>query len=296
MESNDQNNLINNLPPLEPPPQPNIPSQIPPTPKKLSSKIIAIIILAIIAGAVSYIALTKKPNTTNITPVAQTVKKQAYKNLLLGYEISYGKPWRIATNFSKKLAVLKRYSNYAEKSECYIDPNETDEQKAINFLNQCLSSKPDYQNFETEFKNFQLNWKPENSEVVVLTDLDETAEQTFVNQITSHEKTYLDFPAGYHFIQINPFDVVLSFQKETSPDSTRKIKLKFYSMPNGVQAFQSDSRLLDNKLSVNIPNHFGITLDNSKPAESLDVATNAPQNSQEEKEFYSVINSIKFAK
>ncbi|MCL5666474.1 MAG: hypothetical protein M1383_01760, partial [Patescibacteria group bacterium] len=183
------------------------PEQLPiPKPKKWFQHkgIITIVILIILTVLVSWLALSREPKTeltaVNVTQNSKSVNN--YTNNFLHYSLSYPNSWRVAASYSKKLAILKKYSYYAEKSQCFISPDESDEQRAINSLNQCISSKPDFKNFEAEFKDFQLSWKPENSEVIVFTDLSDTAEQTFVNQITAHEKTYLDFPVAYHFIQL----------------------------------------------------------------------------------------------
>lgn len=67
MENNNQQNLSPEQPPISP---------MPPTPaKKLSNKIIAIILLAVIAGIVSWIALSRQPKT-DLSPIVVNHKTE----------------------------------------------------------------------------------------------------------------------------------------------------------------------------------------------------------------------------
>lgn len=99
MELNDQSNQNNSLPPLDSTPQPNISTQTPQTPKKLSGKIIAVILLTLIAGTVIFIYFKKQASIDN--------------NMLLN-ATSKAKP--VVT-----LADCQKLQNLTKQGSCYYE-------------------------------------------------------------------------------------------------------------------------------------------------------------------------------
>lgn len=225
----------------------------------------------------------------------QSFKNQTYTNTKYGYTLSYNSKWRIAEKYSKHIGLLQLGAIYNLKTGC-LNPDADDLNAQMQNLQNCLAKSPYLSEMNNAINNYENNWRAETAETVIFTDLSQSDEDSFLSEVKAKAKIATDFPAG-HQIGVFPYDVVLSFQKETTPDSKSKIKNKYFYLSDGTKAYEIDGRLMgysDSNLKISIPHNFIISLSDGKAAKSLLLEGHIATGSDNETDFLNMAKSVKF--
>jgi len=208
-----------------------------------------------------------------------------YINTKFGYQIKYKSPWRIATDYSRRLA-----------TEAQLNEIPT------NVLEECPTNPVCSGRLDPLLRDFQLKWSVDASEVIILTDLSEDDEKLFLNEVSTGKKELPEYPRG-HWIQVALSDIRSdpSYFKDSPLDSKSRIKIKHITLSNGREVKQVDARLPENPLSaisISMPHDFNTDFQNSvtdgKRAVSLIFITSAENGSDAEKIFFEIVNSTVF--
>lgn len=199
----------------------------------------------------------------------------SYFNSRFNYEIRYKDPWRIKSNYSLEMAMMKLTEEFS-----------------LRELEKCIRFNECKEELEIKLQNFRREWKEDKSEIIILTDLCERGriDQAFID-FGFKKDSMMNLPKGC-WIQIFPTGIDSDLEKERLEG---RIKLKIITLQNGLKAQQQDSRALDGgRVNVLVPYNFDAKLDSGEQAKSLNFITDAEAGSDSEKTFYEIVNFLSF--
>ncbi|MCK5475148.1 MAG: hypothetical protein KAI71_01015 [Candidatus Pacebacteria bacterium] len=217
--------------------------------------------VAIIIGVLILILLQYKTGYFQTNQEVDQIQIQekvsgTYFNERFGYEIACNDPWYIWPYYSREMAVVRQTKLW----------------KLISF---------------------RQKWTVESSEIIFLNNSSQEELDQFFDEDGSIAA--VDLPVG-HWIQIFPIDIDPDLKKESLKEKgSSRIEVKPMILQSGLKAQQVDTRsLTGGTLSVLVPHNFDAKLDSGKQAMSLNFVTDAEVNSDSEKAFYEIINSLSF--
>jgi hypothetical protein len=230
----------------------------------------------------SAIRVAASPPTAVAPNPQPSTDSLVYQNSLFGFQLTYNRRWRIAVPLSRLSA--------AHRQSLYLTQGDPDR------LGQCEEDPKCKADLNARVQTFLDNWTPESSEVVVLTDLSQEREQSFVNTANPVQLSSELFPRN-HWIKIFVRDTVPSLTWETSPTSALPLKVKTINVSNVIKAQQLDSGQQpdgERQLYIWIPHVFNVLLGSGKEATSLEILTSTDPGNTSEKEFWDVSASVSF--
>ncbi len=179
-----------------------------------------------------------------------------YINERFNYKIACNEPWYIWPYFSREMAVVGQTKLW-------------------------------------KLVGFRQKWTVENSEIIFLTDSDQEDLNKFFDKDGLINIT--DLPVG-HWIKVFPMDIDPDLEKSTLKErESSRIEVKTITLQNGLKARQMDTTLAGRRtLSVLVPHNFGVELSSGEQVKSLNFITDAEPDSDSEKAFYEVVNSLSF--
>ncbi len=245
-----------------------------------------VILLLVVGGATYYYLQNSKTNNVSSTD---------YKNSLLGYELTVPLGWHVSEGMSKRLDadlfMLNSYASIGCDTNMFIEKY-NDEKIALQKLQECLKKSPDLMKSDSKYKDFEKNWTIENSQNIYITKLSLTEQQRL--SLVDLQLPQSNLPKG-SFVLIRPADVVLSFEKATT-STNGKSKRDFYYLGDKTKTYLTDfrnSKVL-NDLFISIPISSKLSmLYNGGKIQSLTIISTADINSQEEKDFFKIMDSLK---
>jgi hypothetical protein len=263
----------------------------------ITTLLIVVVVLVLIGGG-TYVYLTKGYANSVITSNTQTSNKTgAYRNKFLGYQISYQSPWIVSEDLSRKFDNQAFTLSLYEKAGC--DPSSFADATSIDFaaanqkLQDCLKASPIYSDIESSYAKYLKNWNIENSQYVILTRLP-LADQNNLSINISPAVIDSQWPQG-SFILIRPFDSKLSFDAESTSSKSGLLRT-FYMLPIGnIKGYSTDLRgtiLQSKNLTIAIPKDLDQQIYMGGKMQSILFSTTATKNSQDEKDFYTIMQSV----
>lgn len=141
--------------------------------------------------------------------------------------------------------------------------------------------------------SFRQKWTVESSEIIFLTNSSQEGLDQFFDEDGSI--AVVDLPVG-HWMQIFPIDIDPDLEKNILKEKeSSRIEVKTITLQNGLNVQKVDTRTLPSgTLSILVPHNFDAKLDSGKQAMSLNFVTDAEPDSDSEKAFYEVVNSLSF--
>jgi len=259
--------------------------------------IISFILLVLIIGAIVIVENDKN-------------KTKFYKNDTYGFSFEIKNNWRPAVDISKIISV-RNYSLYSSEEllncpifgddENMFETDYSDEQIQVKqeALVECMINDPNYSKYDQEFKDYQLNWSFNNSDVMIFTDLDLKQENDLFEEY-GLGLSELNLTAG-HFIVISPEYSLLSFEepKLTKKDD-RIYEKRFIELKNNnlSKAYLFDTRYLRSDvgfpLNVEIPYIDKLNNENTEQLKSIRIGTNIFYGDKKENDFYQLIDTFQF--
>jgi hypothetical protein len=254
--------------------------------------IVAFPFVAILIG-ISYFASnnkeTRQESPVSIADIEQNEVEisNIYQNKKHDYELKYKKPWRAARLLSKEWAVSSIKLQLKMSNEEYYNCIAEHTPEKIDTITECLEI------LEPQLQEFRRNWMLNNSDVMLLTDLNEQYENDFVDKVRAREKVLTDYPDG-HWVRINVGGVQVVFGR----DSSKFIKFEDIILQNSLKVQQMDSRVIKNdeivggELTIMIPIKSDAAMSTGGEVTTLSILTNAAPDSQTEKSFYEIVESL----
>jgi hypothetical protein len=166
-------------------------------------------------------------------------------------------------------------------------------------LTQCMTNDPNYSKYEQDFKDYQLNWSFNNSDIMYFTDLSVEKENQLVDKYGNRLSVF-DLPNG-HFISIFPNTSLSSFEepklmiKDDRIFEKRFIKLK---NNNFLKAYLFDTRYLSPNsyggfyLHLEVPYNTKSNNEHLQQFESINISANIFYNDEKEKDFFQLIDTF----
>ena len=224
--------------------------------KKLINIIFGIIILFVIFGVLYLHYVNYSPGQEENQIQIQEKINGTYINERFGYKITCNDPWYVWPYYSREMAVVEQVKLW-------------------------------------KLLSFKQEWTVENSEIIFLTDSDQEDLDKFFDK--DGLINIADLPVG-HWIKVFPMDIDPNLEKNTlRKKGTSRIEVKTITLQNDLKARQMDTTLSGRRtLSVLVPYNFGIELNSGEQAKSLNFITDAEPNSNSEKAFYGIVNSLSF--
>lgn len=246
---------------------------------------VTIVILCII-GISCYFYSVKSPNV--------------YHNNLLKYEVTIPVGWHVSEIMSKKMDISLNIAQLSSSIGCNIS-NMADEgldaATLTRKLEDCLKNNKHYAQIEASNQEFQKNWRIDTAQSVYITRFTSDEENNFTLGDLSMPGDKLQKGS---FFAIRPFESVLSFEEATSTNKTGLVR-SFYILKDNTKTYLTDwrnSKISQSGLTLSIPitSNEQALWTGEGTIKSLIVITTATKDSQAEKDFYSLIDSIKIEK
>jgi hypothetical protein len=251
------------------------------------------VMLLLVAGCQLNNPKTSLKTNVEKNPSPQASKNQTYTNAKYGYTLNYNQKWRIAEKYSKHIGLLQLGAIYNLKTGC-LNPDADDLNAQMQNLQNCLAKSPYLSEMNNAINNYENNWRVETAETAIFTDLSQSDEDGFLSEVKAKTKIATDFPEG-HQIGVFPYEAVLSFQKETTPDSKLKLINKYFYLSDGTKSYKIDMRgYSSGNLKISIPHNFTAPLSDGKTAKSLILEGNVAIGSDNETDFLNMAKSVKF--
>ena len=277
--------------------------------KGFANMIVLVILLLTMGGAVVYFKnfpLEKLPaeqppeqpktkeakNIITNNPATESQKDlvETYKNTALGYEISYKKPWRIAEGASKKVDESTFLSQIRANVGCMdlggslpVDPS------VISEIQNCLEKSGQLKKINDLHNEYLKKWSIENSQTILLTRLSpEEEKQHLRGSLVPAELT----PQG-SFVFVFPGTTKVDFLAESV--TKNGFKKSFYSIKNIGRVYFHDFRKAPLSWGfVGIPYPLSKTIYGGSGIQNINIGTTASIESQDEKDFFSIVDSFHF--
>ncbi len=193
-------------------------------------------------------------------------RDEVYKNSLLGYEIDIPEGWHVSESMSKKIEDSLFVMELANSVGCnvleLVEKYGNDFDPIKEFRN-CLENNPELEKIESQRNQFLKNWKIETSKSIYLSQMNEEEE----NKLTT---TDLSMPnenlTSGSFINIRPFESVLSFNEATSSNKSGLVR-NFHYLADNTKAYFSDwrgTKISQNGLILSVPITTNVKLFNGE--------------------------------
>ncbi|MDO8728318.1 MAG: hypothetical protein Q7K26_00335 [bacterium] len=259
---------------------------------------IIIIVALVLIGGGTYVYLNKGSSKPENIPVVNQTNStlKVYRNSNLGYEISVQPNWHISEEMSKKFDTFIFTSNLYKSVGCDLETFAEmggDATVVNQKLQDCLKKSPKLSEINSLYENFNKSWNVGNAQTIILTRLTSEEESKINKEIVSINTNW---PQG-SFIRVAPFDFKGDFATEIS-SSKAGLKRSFYFIGNDKTYLTDmrDTKISDGGISLSLPISSEKQLYTGEKIQSINFFSTVTKDSQDEKDFFVMVQSLKLIK
>lgn len=261
--------------------------------------VVAIIVCLFLIGGGAYVYFNKeisKPQNNSVVNQTNSALK-VYGNSNLGYEISVQPAWHISEEMSKKFDTFIFTSNLYKSAGCDLSvfAEMGGDVAVVNQkLQDCLKKSPKLPEINSLYEDFNKSWNAKNAQTIILTRLTSEEEAKVNKEVASINANW---PQG-SFIRITPFDFKGDFATEKASSETG-LKRSFYFIGNDIKSYFTDLRdtkITNGGISLSVPIFSEKQLFTGERIQSINFFSTAAKNSQDEKDFFAIVQSFNLKK